>query len=99
MSVKEFLKIYNEKLVNDKDIAENPRKDEYMYDFRDRITFVLSYKSFCPAVFRMSMNPYATVLELDSEDLEYLANKYKQRLKEEMLEEISKVAQSYKDLL
>ena len=97
MSVKKFMEIYNRKLSNDADIKKNPKIKDGMYDFRDRITFMIGYRSSCPAV--LSGSSYTNILELDAEDLEYLANKYKQKLRDEMAEELLKVLQSYKDLL
>lgn len=95
-SIKDFCKKYEEKLINDKDIAE--REMKRMYDLRDRITFRVNVLSICPSIMK-SFIEYGgnTLFDLDEEDLKYLYNKYSKKIKEEMQENISEIKKMYEN--
>jgi hypothetical protein len=72
---KKFCTEYQRKLELDKDIKENEITQPWN-DYRDRIKFVVVQNETCPGYLRLSMCPGESVLTLDTEDLEYLYNKY-----------------------
>ncbi len=92
----DFCKKYEEKLINDKDIAE--REMKRMDDLRDRITFRVNVLSICPAIMKIFIEYGGnTLFDLDEEDLKYLYNKYSKKIKEEMQENISEIKKMYEN--
>lgn len=86
----DFFKKYEEKLINDKDIAE--RDMNRIDDLRDRITFRVNVLSICPAIMKNFIEYSGNNLfDLDEEDLKYLYNKYSKKIKEEMRGNISEI--------
>lgn len=87
--MKEFILSYNEKLKNDRDIKE--RKIDLMEDYRDRITFTVHSKVYSLLSMSPSLNVSPPLFTLDSEDLEYLYNKYSKIMEKEEEEELKKI--------
>jgi len=95
-AIRDFCRKYDEKLINDKDIAE--RDIPTFNDLRDRITFRVNVLSICPAIMK-SFIEYSgnNLFDLDEEDLKYLYNKYSKKIEEEMRGNISEIEKMYKD--
>jgi hypothetical protein len=94
--IKEFCIKLNEKIETDKDIKEN--KLDFFKDYRNRINFYVNLKIINPhtlGLFDLGTNLFM----LDSEDLEYLHNKYSKKIKEEMNFNIEEVKKSYEGIL
>jgi hypothetical protein len=96
---KDFCKKYKEKLIVDKDIAENVT--DIFKDIRPRIKFKLVVDEHIPNTIFISNYPSIGIplFVLDKEDLEFLYNKYSKRVKEEMEQNIEKIKENYKDAL
>lgn len=95
--IRDFCVKYNEKLKNDKDIAENEK--ELYLDNRARISFKLNMSSISSRGIRVIGDSGNNLFVLDAEDLEYLHKKYSKKIEAEMEENIARVKDSYKDAL
>ena len=93
--IRDFCIKYKEKLKTDKDIKEN--KLDACDDFRDRINFNLNIYISSPREMGIQMHNGQNLFRLDSEDLEYLYEKYSKKLNTEMNENITEIKDSYKD--
>lgn len=93
----EFCKKYKEKLKNDNDIAENPLGD-FFVDYRQRISFFVSYFEFAPGIRPMGNYSPVSVLKLDDEDLKYLYDKYYAKLQSERDELVAKLDKEYSSI-
>lgn len=96
---KDFCENYKKKLTLDKDIQEN--KLDWMEDYRDRINFKVTVFTSHPHHVTFPLGNYrgTELITLDSEDLEYLYNKYLKKLEDEMNKNIESVKDKYKDIL
>ena len=101
--IREFCENYKKKLDNDIKISEDKFESylDRMTDLRDRITFNVNMHVSCPGlpIINMGMSQGHKLFKLDSEDLEYLYNKYSNKLEAEMNTNIEKVKDSYKNVL
>jgi hypothetical protein len=90
-----FCTIYKKKLVYDIDICENPMNaSDILYDYRDRINFVVSHTITAPGI--QIMGPlYTHTITLDAEDLKYLYDKYSKGLSKELEDNIQQVHKLY----
>jgi tRNA G46 methylase TrmB len=98
--IKIFCSKYKEKLKNDEDIKTNTDISPF-FDFRERISFYLSYRKYIPASFEINIIGYnndTSLFELDSEDLEYFYKKYSKKLNQELEKNIEKLKDEYKDI-
>lgn len=95
--IRDFCVKYKEKLKNDKDIKENQL--DYSRDFRDRISFNVNMYTSHPNIMWSFGYNGQNLFTLDSEDLEYLYNKYSKKIEAEMEQNIVKVKDRYKDVL
>ncbi len=91
--MKNFCIKYKEKLKNDKDIKEN--KKDWLDDYRDRISFKLSVRRSHPHISFIRGSSDEPLFILDSEDLEYLYNKYSKKVVEELEQNIKELKQDY----
>lgn len=90
-----FCKTYKEKLETDKDIEEN--KQSIFEDHRKRIWFYIcsdySYPMQLPSFIPYKMG--AKLFNLDKEDLDYLYNKYSNKIEEELQRNIEELKKDY----
>ena len=94
---RDFYLKYNEKIKNDKDIKENQL--DFFRDFRPRISFNVNVFEGIPIATPSFGYNGQNLFTLDSEDLEYLYNKYSKKTKAEMELNIAKIKDSYRDTL
>lgn len=97
-SINDFCKLYKEKLKLDKDIKETTPTffDE---DYRDRISFILTEYTTNPGSTWFPPGHYSGthLFTLDSEDLEYLYNKYSKKLVKELEDNINEIKKEYNE--
>lgn len=92
--IKEFCKLYHEKIKNDLEIKNNPKSP--FEDYTDRVTFSISFGKYAPAFFKVDFGRYPnTLFALDQEDLDYLYNKYSKKLQEELDANIEALKKEY----
>jgi hypothetical protein len=94
MEILKFCEKYLEKLATDRDITERPL--DGFSDYRDRITFRVCFRTHAPVCHTLYLgNSSIDTITLDSEDLEYLFQKYFNKLDEEKQTEIKKIQDKY----
>lgn len=91
--IRDFLKLYDKKLVTDEDIKTN-KIDYFFNDYRDRIKFRLNVYISNPNMLLFDYHG-ETLFELDSEDLEYLKTKYSKKICEEFNHNLAELKKEY----
>jgi len=91
----EFLKKYEKKLKNDKEIAGRTREKDWMCDFTERITFYVSVDSHIPSATLDYRRSDKKLFALDAEDLEYFSRKYGYKACEEKKRKIEEINKEY----